>query len=76
MMLSAMLIAVFTGMANPMPSEPPDEVAITALMPISLAFPSQSAPPELPGLIAASVCMRSVRTSFDVPPVELAPTLL
>ena len=61
MIASAVFLTVLTGMANPMPSEPPDEEAMTAFMPISLALPSHSAPPELPGLMGASVWMRSLR---------------
>ena len=43
-------------MAKPMPTEPPDCEKIIVLMPASLPFMSTSAPPELPGLMAASVC--------------------
>ncbi|MNN36721.1 hypothetical protein D3C81_1506260 [compost metagenome] len=51
--------ASFTGMAKPMPCEPPDLEKIAVLMPIRLPLASTSAPPELPGLIAASVWMKS-----------------
>ena len=55
-------LSVFTGMAKPMPIEPPEDwppVAIWALMPITLPCPSRSGPPELPGLMAASVWITS-----------------
>ena len=42
-----------------MPSEPPDCEKIVLLMPTRLPAVSISAPPELPGLIAASVWMKS-----------------
>ncbi len=42
-----------------MPSEPPDCEKIVLLMPIRFPEASISAPPELPGLIAASVWMKS-----------------
>ena len=45
-------------MAKPMPSEPPLLERITVLMPIKRPAVSISAPPELPGLIAASVCTK------------------
>ena len=47
-------------MANPTPSLPPDIDAMAVLMPITLASASASGPPELPGLIGASVWMRPV----------------
>ena len=46
------------GIAKPMPIEPPLREKIAVLMPTSLPFESTSAPPELPGLIAASVWMK------------------
>jgi len=48
--------AISTGIANPIPSEPPPLVEIETLTPISSPFILTRAPPELPGLIAASVC--------------------
>ena len=45
-------------MAKPMPVEPPDGVTIMRLMPTSWPFMSTRAPPELPGLMAASVWMK------------------
>ena len=47
------------GMAKPMPSDPPDDDTIALLMPIKSPVMSTSAPPELPGLIAASVWMKN-----------------
>ena len=44
-----------TGTANPTPSPPPELVLICWLIPITLPSSSTSGPPELPGLIAASV---------------------
>ena len=49
--------AMSTGMAKPMP-EP--SVATAVLMPTTAPLASTSGPPELPGLIAASVWMRLV----------------
>jgi hypothetical protein len=50
---------MFTGMAKPMPCEPPEREKIAVLMPASRPLRSTSAPPELPGLIAASVWMKN-----------------
>ena len=47
------------GMAKPMPCEPPEREKIAVLMPTSRPFISTSGPPELPGLIAASVWMKN-----------------
>ena len=64
-------------MAKPMPTEPPDCEKIMVLMPTSLPVMSTSAPPELPGLMAASVwmntcvsdCAISVRASAEMMPL-------
>ena len=48
-------LAMLMGMAKPMPCAPP---ATAVLMPMTSPFASTSAPPELPGLMAASVWMR------------------
>jgi hypothetical protein len=47
-----------TGIENPTPIDPPcaPVVAIAELMPTTRPSMSTSGPPELPGLIAASVC--------------------
>ena len=47
--------AMSIGIAKPMPLLPD---AIAVLMPMTLPSASSSGPPELPGLIAASVWMR------------------
>ncbi len=44
-----------TGTAKPMPVEPPDLDMMAVLTPIRRPEESSSGPPELPGLIAASV---------------------
>ena len=59
MICSSTVFASETGIAKPMPSEPPDCEKIVLLIPIRLPAMSTSAPPELPGLIAASVWMKS-----------------
>jgi hypothetical protein len=48
-----------TGIAKPMPIDPPDCEKIVLLIPTRLPAVSTSAPPELPGLIGASVWMKS-----------------
>ena len=50
-------IAVLIGTAKPRPSLPPLWVAICSLMPMTSPRPLMRGPPELPGLIAASVWM-------------------
>ena len=47
------------GTANPMPTLPPDGPMMTLLMPMSSPLRLMSAPPELPGLMEASVWMKS-----------------
>ena len=56
---SMTLRAMLTGMAKPMPMLPPLRERIAVLMPISSPRRLTSAPPELPGLIEASVWMKS-----------------
>ena len=46
-------------MAKPMPWLPPVRLKMAVLMPMSRPSTSTSAPPELPGLMAASVWMKS-----------------
>ena len=48
--------AMFDGIAKPMPSEPPLRLSMAVLMPTTRPSRSTSGPPELPGLIVASVC--------------------
>ena len=50
-------LAMSIGIANPMPAE---SVATAVLMPTTAPVASTSGPPELPGLIAASVWIRFV----------------
>jgi hypothetical protein len=50
---------MFTGMAKPMPTLPPLGARMAVLMPTSWPLRSTRAPPELPGLIEASVWMKS-----------------
>ena len=45
-------------MAKPTPWLPPERLKMAVLMPISRPSMSTSAPPELPGLMAASVWMK------------------
>ena len=71
MIWSATDLAKFDGMANPMPILPDWErsadgkLAIEELMPTSSPLALTSAPPELPGLIAALVWMALVTTTPD-----------
>jgi hypothetical protein len=46
------------GIAKPIPREPPVFEEIAVLIPTKRPKVSMSAPPELPGLIAASVWMK------------------
>jgi hypothetical protein len=50
---------MFAGMAKPMPCDPPEREKIAVLMPARWPVMSTSAPPEFPGLIAASVWMKN-----------------
>ena len=54
------------GTAKPMPSLPPEALAMAVLMPIARPSPSISGPPELPELIAASVWIRSCSSPIGV----------
>ena len=55
------------GIAKPMPSAPR---AIAVLMPITWPSRLTSGPPELPGLIEASVCRKSVNETRPSPPPD------
>ena len=55
-----------TGTAKPMPSLPPEALAMAVLMPIARPSRSASGPPELPELIAASVWIRSCSSPIGV----------
>jgi hypothetical protein len=62
-------VAVPAGMAKPTPTLPllpSPAVAMATLMPITLPDVSTSVPPELPSLMAASVCSRPVSFSDPV----------
>src|SRR3954463_16374738 len=48
-------LTIFAGIAKPMPCDPPEREKIAVLIPASFPVASTSAPPEFPGLIAASV---------------------
>mmetsp|Transcript_51309 Transcript_51309/g.127755 ORF Transcript_51309/g.127755 Transcript_51309/m.127755 type:complete len:251 (+) Transcript_51309:132-884(+) len=56
--LSAMLLIVWTGIANPTPALIPDVENMAVFMPIMRPLLSRRGPPELPGLTAASVWIR------------------
>jgi len=53
------LLTVSAGMANAMPTEPPDGEKIAVLTPITLPSTSKVGPPELPLLTGASIWMKS-----------------
>ena len=55
------------GMANPIPSFPPELLAMAVLIPMTSARRLTSGPPLLPGLMAASVCMKSWKTTLASP---------
>ena len=63
-------MARLIGIAKPMPMDPPDWEKIALLMPTTSPRLSSSGPPELPGLIDASVWMKS---SYGPLPIEAAP---
>ena len=54
------------GTAKPMPSLPPEALAMAVLMPMARPSRSISGPPELPELIAASVWIRSCSSPIGV----------
>src|SRR3954453_15354378 len=71
--------ATSTGTAKPTPSPPPDEVWICWLTPITRPAPSTRGPPELPGLIAASVWIapeiwNAVREEMERSTADTTPT--
>ncbi len=55
--------ALLMGMAKPMPSA---RASTAVLMPMSTPSISSSGPPLLPGLMAASVWIRSVNTPLSL----------
>src|SRR3954464_9490436 len=69
-----------TGIAKPTPVLPPLEEAIWELMPITRPAASSSGPPELPGLMAASVCTapgmeKPLGASISRPSAETMPVV-
>ena len=50
---------VSAGIANAMPTDPPDGETIAVLTPITLPSTSKVGPPELPRLTGASIWMKS-----------------
>ena len=68
--------AIDEGIARPIPWYPPVSVSIAVLMPTTLPERSTRGPPELPELIAASVCrnasysliLRSLRSVDEMMP--------
>ena len=64
MIRSAISLAVSEGTAKPTPMLPPDpSVRIDVFIPITRPWRSASAPPELPGLIGASVWIMATTDS-------------
>ncbi len=63
--MSSLMIsrATLTGMAKPMPSDPPLAEKMNELMPMTSPRPFTSGPPEFPGLMAASVWIMSLYTA-------------
>ena len=53
------VLAWLIGIAKPMPTDPPLWLKIAALMPMAWPRALMSGPPLLPGLIDASVWMKS-----------------
>ena len=54
------------GMAKPTPEDDPEREKIAVFMPITSPSMSTSGPPELPGLIAASVWMNEPESEMPV----------
>jgi len=52
-------LAMLTGTAKPIPTEPPLPDTMAVLMPTTSPLRFTSGPPLLPGLMAASVWMKS-----------------
>ena len=71
---SAIAAGVSMGMAKPSPIEPPSLPGVAPMLRMAVLIPttapveSTSGPPELPGLIAASVWMASITASASVSP--------
>ncbi len=58
--VSVTSFASSAGMAKPMPTDPPVGDRICEFTPITLPLRSKVGPPELPRLIGASICRKSV----------------
>ena len=58
---------VSIGMAKPSPTLPPPTEAMAVLIPMTAPVASTSAPPELPGLIGASVCTALMTALVSLP---------
>src|SRR5262245_576263 len=61
-----MRLAMLTGMAKPMPTLPPDRERIALLMPTTSPDMLTRGPPELPGLMAASVWRKSSKGPWPI----------
>src|SRR3977135_3822331 len=59
-----MRLAMLTGIEKPMPTLPPVRERIALLMPTTSPDMFTSGPPELPGLMAASVCRKSSKGTW------------
>ncbi len=57
---------MLTGMAKPMPTLPPERERIALLIPTTSPDMLTRGPPELPGLIAASVCRKSSKGPWPI----------
>ncbi len=55
-----MSLATLTGIAKPTPCDPPLMLKMKELMPTTSPAELTSGPPELPGLMEASVCTMSL----------------
>src|SRR6185503_16205003 len=57
---------MLTGMAKPMPTLPPERERIALLIPTTSPDMLTRGPPELPGLMAASVCRKSSKGPWPI----------
>ena len=64
------------GIANPIPFEPPDLDNIDVFTPTKAPEMSINAPPELPGLIGASVCKKYPLADPEAMPVLANPEII
>ncbi len=70
---SSTFAATFTGTANPTPMNPPDCVRMLLTMPTTSPCRLNIGPPELPVLIAASVCTTCIGTPLTTPSISSRP---